>query len=126
MFILNKNELSPLAQPPAKKKGKFRKNFFPGIALIFCLTGFVFSFFLPVIGIIICIVGLIFALAVKSGDYRLDKFGILFSLIGLFIGLVVGMIQLFMLSVPFLLPALKVIAAVAGLFKTISGFFGAA
>lgn len=129
MFLVGKNELStPLEQQQPstpKKRGKFRNNLFPGLALILCLTGFVFAFYLPLISIIICIIGVIFALAVKSGDYRLDKFAILFSLLGLLIAIIVGLVQLFVLSIPVLLPILKIVSVIAGLIKTISSFFGA-
>jgi|SwirhisoilCB1_FD_contig_31_11673529_length_476_multi_3_in_0_out_0_1 hypothetical protein len=106
-------------------KQKLIDNLFPTIVFIVCLTGFVFAFFLPVVGIILCMIGFIFALVVKKGDYRLDKFGILFSLLGLVVATVVGLVQLFVLSIPFLLPILKIVAVVAGLLKTIGSLFGA-
>lgn len=120
MYPLENKELAPTT-----KKSKFKSNLVPALTLILCLTGFVFAFFLPIVGLIICIVGFIFALAVKSGDYRLDKFGLLFSILGALISIIVGVVQLFVASIPVLLPVLKVVSVIAGVIKTLSSLFGA-
>lgn len=120
MYQLDNKELAPVT-----KKSKFKSNLIPALTLLLCLTGFVFSFFIPIIGLIICIIGFIFSIAIKSGDYRLDKFGVLFSILGFLISIIVGAIQLFVASIPVLLPVLKVLGVIAGLIKTITSLFGA-
>lgn len=108
-----------------KKPNPFKRNLFPALALIISLAGLIFAFLMPLIGLILSLIGLIFSLFVKNGDFRMDKFGIIFSLFGLAISVVVGVIQLFILSIPVLLPVLKTITIIIGIIETAMKFFGA-